>query len=72
MLDVRCSTFNLLTVATMRSFIRASSLAAGVQSNREKNYIFVVNRVVSYERHLWPRASSQIEKETNESSFGGL
>jgi hypothetical protein len=30
----------------------ASPLAASVQSNREKNYIFVINHVVSYEGSL--------------------
>jgi hypothetical protein len=37
---------------------------------RIKNYIFVINDVVSYERRLWPRASSLIGKETLGARFG--
>jgi hypothetical protein len=49
------------------SFIRASPLAASVQSNQKRNYIFVINGVVSYEdlatlkpetRHLKPNTLS--------------
>ena len=50
----------------LRFQISAQPLAASFQLNQEKNYIFVINDVVSYERRRWPPASSQIEKRNSE------
>jgi hypothetical protein len=46
--------FSVLNKLKKVTHIRAPPLAASVQSNQKRNYIFVINHVVSYERRLWP------------------
>ena len=64
---IRNFLFDILRFAVLTMcFIRASPLAASVQSNREKNYIFVINGVVSYEKNAahmaddWARATGRM------------
>ena len=55
--DIRYSIFDILrfcgSLLTWCSFIRASPLAASVKSNQKRNYIFVINGVVSYESSIF-------------------